>query len=104
MIWILWHVPLFFIPGTNHAEGLIHFGMFAIQCMALRFFFGAICKISGKSNVFMCVLFHTMFNAASSVFAAVTTTWPGTIAANAAIMLVSMITVAASSKKQTHHI
>lgn len=104
MIWILWHIPLFFIPGTNHAEGLIHSGMFVVQCMSLRFFFGAICKISGKSNVFMCVLFHTMFNAASSVFAAVTTTWPGTIAANAAIMLVSMITVAASSKKQIHHI
>ena len=104
MIWILWHVPLFFIPGTNHAEGMIHFGMFAVQCMALRFFFGAIRRVSGKSGVFMCVLFHTLFNAASSVFATVTTTWPGTIAANAAIVLVSMMTVAVSSKKQTHYI
>ena len=104
MIWILWHIPLFFIPGTNHAEGMIHFGMFAVQCMALRFFFVAIRRVSGKSGVFMCVLFHTMFNAASSVFAAVTTTWLGTIAANAAIVLVSMMTVAVSSKKQIHHI
>lgn len=104
MIWILWHIPLFFLPGTRHAEGLIPFGMFAVQCMALRFFFGAIRRVSGKSGVFMCVLFHTMFNAASSVFAAVTATWPGTIAANAAMVLVSILTVAVSSKKQIHHI
>ena len=72
VIWILWHVPLFFLPGTRHAAGLIPFGMFAVQCMALRFFFGAVRRVSGKSGVFMCVLFHTMFNAASSVFSACT--------------------------------
>lgn len=104
MIWILWHVPLFFLPGTRHAEGLIPFGMFAVQCIALRFFFGAVRKVSGKSGVFMCVLFHTMFNAASSAFASVTTTWPGAIAANAAIVLISIIIVAVSNKKQTSHI
>ncbi len=104
LIWILWHVPLFFLPGTRHAAGLIPFGMFAVQCMALRFFFGAIRRVSGKSGVFMCVLFHTLFNAASSVFAAVTATWPGTIAANAAMVLVSILTVAVSSKKQTNPI
>ena len=100
VIWILWHVPLFFLPGTRHAAGLIPFGMFAVQCMALRFFFGAVRRVSGKSGVFMCVLFHTMFNAASSVFSAMTATWPGTIAANTAMVLVSIITVAVSSKKQ----
>ena len=94
--------PAVLLPGTRHAEGLIPFGMFAVQCMALRFFFGAVRKVSGKSGVFMCVLFHTMFNAASSVFAAVTTTWPGTIAANAAIVLVSILTVAASNQNQTN--
>lgn len=25
VIWILWHIPLFFIPGTKHYEGLIGF-------------------------------------------------------------------------------
>ena len=102
IIWLLWHIPLFFLPGTRHAAGLIPFGMFAVQCIALRFFFGAVRKVSGKSGVFMCVLFHTMFNAASSVFAAVTTTWPGTIAANAAIVLASILTVAASNQNQTN--
>lgn len=99
IIWIAWHIPLFFIPGTTHEEGLINFGMFAVQCMALRFFFGAICKISGKSYVFMCVLFHTLFNAASSIFATMITSWTGTIAANTAIIFVSIVTVAIFHKK-----
>lgn len=93
IIWILWHIPLFFIPGTNHGEGLINFWMFAVQLMAFRFFNGAIYKISGKGCVFMCVLFHTMFNAASPIFGTMTMTWPGTIAANTVIVLVSIITV-----------
>ena len=99
IIWILWHIPLFFIPGTNHGEGLINFGMFAVQLMAFRFFNGAIYKISGKGRVFMCVLFHTMFNAASPIFGTMTMTWAGTIAANAAIILVSIVTVVIYDKK-----
>lgn len=92
-IWILWHIPLFFIPGTNHGEGLIDFRMFAVQCLALRFFLGAICKIAGKSSTFMCVLFHTVFNAATFTFAAMTATWKGAIAADAVMILVSIVTV-----------
>jgi len=93
IIWVLWHIPLFFIPGTNHGEGLINFWMFAVQLIAFRFFNGAIYKISGKGRVFMCVLFHTMFNAASPIFGTLTMTWTGTIAANAVIVLVSIVTV-----------
>ncbi|KTE91014.1 abortive phage infection protein [Desulfitobacterium hafniense] len=99
IIWILWHIPLFFIPGTNHGEGLINFWMFAVQLMAFRFFNGAIYKISGKGRVFMCVLFHTMFNAASPLFGTMTMTWAGTIAANAVIVLVSMVTVVIYDQK-----
>lgn len=93
IIWTFWHIPLFFIPGTNHGEGLINFWMFAVQLFAFRFFNGSIYKISGKGRVFMCVLFHTMFNAASPIFGTMTMTWPGTIAANAAIVLVSLVTI-----------
>ncbi|WP_157386185.1 CPBP family glutamic-type intramembrane protease [Hungatella hathewayi] len=93
VIWSLWHIPLFFIPGTNHGEGLIDFRMFAVQCVALRFFLGAICKISGKSSIFMCVLFHTVFNAASYTFAAMTMTWKGAMAADVVIVFVSFVTV-----------
>ncbi|NLP33717.1 MAG: CPBP family intramembrane metalloprotease [Clostridiales bacterium] len=98
-IWLFWHIPLFFIPGTNHGEGLINFWMFAVQLMAFRFFNGAIYKISGKGRVFMCVLFHTMFNAASPIFGTMTMTWAGTIVANAVIVLVSIITVVLYDKK-----
>nr|WP_242836685.1 hypothetical protein [Clostridium sp. BNL1100] len=47
----------------------------------------------------MCVLFHTMFNAASSIFGTITITWAGTIAANAVIVLVSIVTVVIYDKK-----
>ncbi|MDF1508783.1 CPBP family intramembrane metalloprotease [Robertmurraya sp. DFI.2.37] len=99
IIWTVWHIPLFFIAGTNHGEGLINFWMFVVQLMAFRFFHGAIYKISGKGFVFMSVLFHTMFNAASPIFGTMTMTWPGTIAANAAIVLVSILTVVIYEKK-----
>jgi membrane protease YdiL (CAAX protease family) len=99
IIWTFWHIPLFFIPGTNHGEGLINFWMFAVQLMAFRFFNGAIYKISGKGRVFMCVLFHTMFNAASPIFGTMTMTWAGTFAANSALVLVSIITVVIYDKK-----
>lgn len=99
IIWIFWHIPLFFIAGTNHGEGLINFWMFAVQLIAFRFFNGAIYKISGKGRVFMCVLFHTMFNAASPIFGTMTMTWVGTIAANAVIILVSFVTVVIYDKK-----
>lgn len=99
LIWILWHVPLFFLPGTNHGEGHINFWMFAVQLMAFRFFNGAIYKISGKGRVFMCVLFHTMFNAASPIFGTMTMTWAGTITANAMIILVSIGTVVIYNKR-----
>ena len=100
IIWTLWHIPLFFIPGTNHGEGLINFWMFVVQLFAFRFFNGAIYKISGKGRVFMCVLFHTMFNAASPIFGTMTMTWVGTIAANAALVLVSLVTVVIYDKKK----
>ncbi len=97
-IWTLWHIPLFFIPGTNHGDGLINFWMFTVQLVAFRFLYGAIYKISGKGGVFMCVLFHTMFNAASPLFGTMTMTWTGTIAANAMVVLISVITVTVYGK------
>ncbi|WP_375103018.1 CPBP family intramembrane glutamic endopeptidase [Paenibacillus sp. RS8] len=93
IIWIMWHIPLFFIPGTGHYNGLIDFWMFAVQIIAFRFLYGAIYKISGKGRVFMCVLCHTIFNAASYTFGIPPTTWAGTIAANSVIVLVSIVTV-----------
>lgn len=93
LIWMVWHFPLFFIVGTNHGDGLINFWMFQVQLLSFRFFNGALYRISGKSCIFMCVLFHTIFNAASPVFGDITMTWAGTVAANAVLILVSIVTV-----------
>lgn len=93
VIWVFWHIPLFFIPGTNHGAGLINFWMFNIQVMSFSFFRGAVYKISGKGHVFVFVLFHTMFNAVSPVFGTTTMTWVGTITANAAMIFLSIATV-----------
>ena len=98
ILWGAWHIPLFFIPGTNHYNGLINFWMFNVQILSLSFFRGAIYKIAGKGYVFIYVLFHTMFNAASSLFVSITATWPGTVAANAAIILFSIIIVMIKKK------
>ena len=75
--------------------------MFNIQVLSLSFFRGAIYKIAGKGYVFVYVLFHTMFNAASSVFISMTMTWTGTIVANAVIILfsIAIVTVYNKSKK-----
>ena len=99
-IWIFWHIPLFFIPGTSHCEGLIDFWMFNVQVMSLSFFRGAIYKIAGKGYVFPFVLFHTMFNSASSLFAPAITTWKGTAAANAAVILFSVLIVGIYNRTQ----
>ncbi len=91
VIWIFWHIPLFFIPGTNHCEGMIDFWMFNVQVMSLSFFRGAVCRIAGKGRVSAYVLFHTMFNAASSLFGPVT--WAETVGANTAMIVFSIIIV-----------
>lgn len=93
LIWFVWHLPLFFIPGTAHYSGLIDIGMFAVQLISFRFFYGAIYKITGKGYVFMSVLFHTLFNATSPVVGILPMTWIGSIIANAAIVLISIVSV-----------
>lgn len=100
VIWAFWHIPLFFIPGTNHCDGLIDFWMFNVQVMSLSFFRGAIFKIAGKGYVFAYVLFHAMFNSASSLFGTMTMSWAGTLAANVGMLLFSMAIITAYSKSK----
>ncbi len=97
-LWFVWHIPLFFIPGTSHYSGLINIGMFAIQLISFRFIYGAIYKITHKGHVFMSVLFHTMFNAASPVIGILPMTWKGTILANFTIVSISIVSVILCNK------
>lgn len=98
-IWTFWHIPLFFIAGTNHGDGKINFIMFVIQLFSFRFIHGAFYAISGKSVVFMSVLFHTLFNALSPVFTNITMTWIGTLVANSVLIVITIATVALHKKK-----
>ena len=101
VIWLLWHVPLFFIPGTNHESGLIDFWMFAVQIMAFRFLYGAIFRMSGRNGVFLCILSHTVFNAASFALGIPPTTWAGTLIANAAVVILAVASVMVSRRSGT---
>lgn len=102
LIWILWHIPLFFIPGTAHYEGLIDFGMFSVQVISFRFFYGAIYKISGKGYIFLCVLFHTMFNAATPVSGILPMSWMATIVANSALIIFAIVSVKIYDKRNRY--
>jgi len=97
IIWYVWHLPLFFMPGTDQAETL-HFGMYLVTIFGLTTLFGAIVKIAGKAAVFLSVLLHTMFNV---TFNAVSfpQTWTGTITAFAVLIIISAIAMYSHSRK-----
>ncbi|MBR4224801.1 MAG: CPBP family intramembrane metalloprotease [Oscillospiraceae bacterium] len=59
LIWALWHLPLFFIPGVNQYGE--NFFAFIFGCIALSFMLGAIRKITG--SVWLCVMMHMLTNA-----------------------------------------
>jgi membrane protease YdiL (CAAX protease family) len=99
LIWLAWHVPLFFIPGTNHQSGAIDFAMFALQIMAFRFFYGAVLRVSSANAVFLCIVAHTAFNAMSFTVGVPPATWPGTLVANAAVVAIALASVALFGRK-----
>jgi len=74
--------------------------MFNVQVMALSFFRGAVYKIAGKGCVSAYVLFHTMFNSASSLVGSSTMTWAGAVVANAAMILFSIVIVAVLNRRR----
>jgi len=96
VIWALWHLPLFFIPGASQYG--TNFGFFAISVFGLTFALGAIHKIS--NSVFLCVLFHCIVNAGFSVFIYSPTFW-GTVAAAGLLIMVSAIGVFIYRRKTT---
>jgi len=94
-IWSVWHLPLFYIPGVGQYGW--NFGLFAITVLGGTFALGAIRKISG--NVFLCVLFHSLFNAGFSVFSVNQTLLTNSISSGI-LIVVSIIAVCIFSKKK----
>jgi len=60
LIWSVWHLPMFFMPGTDQA-GTDLIGFF-LGCIFTSFIYGTIVRIAGKAGVFLCILYHTMNN------------------------------------------
>lgn len=79
VVWALWHLPLFFIAGTNQSTW--NFGAFAILAFGISFILSAIYKVSG--SVLLCILFHTVWNAMG-----------GSIALSMDIVTVTFISIA----------
>ena len=63
IIWSIWHLPLFYIPGVGQYNE--SFLIFAIYVIGISFAYGAIKKVTGST--FLCILFHCLFNASSTV-------------------------------------
>jgi len=93
-----WHIPLFFIPGTSHYK-IMSIWMFLVACIGMRFFYGAILKISGRAGVFLSVLKHTLYNALAMTLVFMPTTWTATIVAFVLMFFVSVIPVLIYNKK-----
>jgi membrane protease YdiL (CAAX protease family) len=59
IIWSLWHIPLWFINGTNQQN--INFLWFCINALTLSFFIGSVRYVSG--SILLSILSHATINA-----------------------------------------
>lgn len=59
VIWAIWHLPLWFIDGTNQQS--MNFGWFCINTIMLSFFIGSVTYIS--KSIFMAIIAHASINA-----------------------------------------
>jgi len=75
VIWGLWHLPLFFMPGQDIYRGMPIWG-FILGTVLFSILFTWIYNNTGRS-ILAVMLFHTMGNLAHFVFPAVATTWGG---------------------------
>ena len=86
VIWWLWHLPLFFIPGVSqYGQSFLGFG---IGVMGMSFALGALRKHTG--SVFLCVLLHCIHNALYGIYT-VHETYVGSIITTVLLITVSVI-------------
>lgn len=86
IIWVMWHIPFFFIPELP--QYTMDFWMFAVNVIGMSFIFGAIIRIAGKGTIFLSIIAHTLINATGGVFVH-NETWAGTIVAFAVVVIAS---------------
>lgn len=61
VIWILWHIPFFFVSGTSQSE--IQFVTFSIMLLGNSFALSAIYHVT--KSAWLCILYHGTLNAFS---------------------------------------
>lgn len=59
LVWALWHIPYFFLPGSMHTGA--NFGFYIVVTIATAYTLTAIYKLTG--SIFLCTLFHGWQNA-----------------------------------------
>jgi uncharacterized protein len=64
IIWAIWHLPLWFISGTNQSER--DFISFIITTIAISFVLTTI--LNATKSIFMCIVFHALLNSFWSVY------------------------------------
>jgi hypothetical protein len=62
-IWLLWHIPLFWLEGAAQAGGSIIY--FAMSVFAMAFLF-TLLYIKSNGSLLLAILFHTMINYVSA--------------------------------------
>lgn len=64
VIWWLWHLPLFFIPGVSQFQK--NFLVFGITVLGLTFILSAVRKLT--NSVWLCILCHSIVNSLGNFY------------------------------------
>ena len=64
IIWWLWHLPLFYIPGVSQFSK--NFFVFGIMVLGMSFMLGAIKELT--KSVWLCILCHAIVNSLGNFF------------------------------------
>ena len=94
VIWWVWHLPLFFIPGVGQYGA--DFFVFGINVLGLTFALGAVKKCTGST--WLCVLMHCLINSLHSVFI-IHDSYIGSAAASVALIALTLVLVQIQKKK-----
>jgi len=97
IIWGLWHIPLFFMPGQDIYRNVPILGFIA-GAVFLSILFTWIYNNTGGS-ILAVLLFHTTSNLAQFVFPAIATTWGGLISVILNVVVVVIIIFVYGAKR-----